>query len=99
MTLSLRATNLPMKYERTRTAQRPGMTIWEVPGSGVFRVVETREGYFDVEAFMPLGWTPLIELVPGEAGTRIEAMQIWLDIQTPAPESNTQQEEEAYSHG
>lgn len=88
MTLPLRASELPMKHERIRTDQRPGLTIWEVPGHGLFRVVETAKTHFDVEALMPLGWTTLIELEDDEAATAVQALQVWLDIQerTAAPE-------------
>ncbi|MCR1163236.1 hypothetical protein ACIQF8_03470 [Pseudarthrobacter sp. NPDC092184] len=94
MTVPLRAAQLPVKYERLRETHRAGQTIYEVPGSGLYRVLELNHGEYTVETLTQLGWTTLIKLdEQDKASTVLEAMQIWLDIQTPA--RNVRQEEES----
>ncbi|MUU73467.1 hypothetical protein [Pseudarthrobacter sp. GA104] len=100
MTLSLRASNLPIKYERPRETHRSGMTIYEVSGAGLYRVLEIHSGEFTVETLTPVGWMNLILLDKRDKiSTAVEAMQIWLTIQTPTSAPETQQEEEAPNHG
>lgn len=84
MTLPLRASQLPVKYERSREARRPGQTIYEVAGSGLYRVTEVSRGEFDVATLTQIGWTELIRLDENDdVSTALEAMQAWLDVQTP----------------
>lgn len=77
-------TTLPKKYEKSRQTHSTGLTIWEVPGAGLYRVLEINQGDFTVETLAPNGWINLIilgqqERVPDAAA----ALQLWLDIQTP----------------
>ncbi|WP_247040311.1 hypothetical protein [Arthrobacter rhizosphaerae] len=97
MTLSLRASNLPIKYERPRETHRSGMTIYEVSGAGLYRALEINSGEFTVETLTPVGWMNLSQR--DKISTAVEAMQIWLTIQTPTSAPETQQEEEAPNHG
>ncbi|GAA1113926.1 hypothetical protein [Nocardiopsis metallicus] len=84
MALPLRASQVPVKYERSREAHRPGRTIYEVSGSGLYRVTEASRGEFDVATLTQFGWTDLIRLDESDdVSTALEAMQAWLDIQTP----------------
>ncbi|QOT16748.1 hypothetical protein [Paenarthrobacter sp. YJN-5] len=92
MTVVLRASQLPVKYQRLHETHRSGLTIYEVAGSGLYRVLELNRGEFTVETLTQFGWTTLIKLdEQDKVSTALEAMQTWLDIQTPA--RNVQQEE------
>jgi hypothetical protein len=87
MALPLRASQLPVKYERPRETNRPGLTIYEVAGSGLYRVTEASRGEFDVGTLTQIGWTELIRLDERDGvSTALEAMQAWLDVQTPTPQ-------------
>ncbi|MDJ0458314.1 hypothetical protein PUN71_014005 [Arthrobacter sp. NQ7] len=85
MTVPLRAAQLPVKYERAEGSARHGQTIYEVAGSGLYQVTVAREE-FAVSTLTQSGWTELITLDEGDGVSNVlEAMQIWLDIQTPTP--------------
>lgn len=77
-------TELPRKYERPYELHRGGLTIWEVPGAGLYRVLETNRGHFSVETLAPNGWIDLIRFTAFDDLHAAEtALQRWLDIQTP----------------
>lgn len=77
-------TTLPKKYERPRRTHSSGLTIWEVPGAGLYRVLEINQGDFTVQTLAPNGWIDLIILDKSEQVTdAAAALQVWLDIQTP----------------
>lgn len=85
MTVPLRAAQLPVKYERAEGSARHGRTIYEVGGSGLYQVTAAK-GEFAVSTLPQSGWTGLITLDEGDGvSNALEAMQIWLDIQTPTP--------------
>ena len=85
MTLPRRASQLPVKYERSRETHRTGVTIFEVSDSGLYRVLATNCGEFDVQTLTLYGWIDLIRLGDADSvSTPVEAMQLWLDIQSPA---------------
>lgn len=75
--MTLSAAQMPVKYQRHK------MTIWEVPGSGLYRVLETNKGEFRIETLTQVGWTDLLSLSHHEVTTPEQALQVWLDIQTP----------------
>lgn len=74
---------LPLKFQRQKTTHRSGLSIWEVPGQGLYRVVEVNRGEFTVETLGPIEWITLIQLTNEDGVTTPDqAFQIWLDIQT-----------------
>lgn len=78
-------TELPRKYDRPRETHRTGLTIWEVPGAGLYRVLETNRGEFRVQTLAPNGWIDLIILGKSDHAEDADAaLQIWLNIQTPS---------------
>lgn len=77
---------LPVKYECSREKYRPGQTIYEVAGSGLYRVTEADRSKFDVATLTQIGWTDLICLDErDDVSTALDAMQAWLDVQTSTP--------------
>lgn len=77
-------TTLPKKYERQRDTHQTGHTIWEVPGAGLYRVLEINRGEFSVETLAKTGWIKLITLDHhDDVHDTAAALQTWLDIQTP----------------
>lgn len=77
-------TELPKKFSRDRQTHSTGLTIWEVPGAGLYRVLEINQGDFTVQTLAPNGWIDLIILgQPDGASEAADALQIWLNIQTP----------------
>lgn len=75
--MALSAAQMPVKYQRHK------MTIWEVPGSGLYRVLEISNDGARIETLTQVGWTELLSLGHHEVNTPEEALQVWLDIQTP----------------
>ncbi|MFF1880261.1 hypothetical protein ACFVVC_02165 [Pseudarthrobacter sp. NPDC058196] len=85
MTVPLRAAQLPVKYERAEGSARNGRAIYEVAGSGLYQVTAAK-GEFAVTTLTQSGWTGLITLDEHDGvSNSLEAMQVWLDIQTPTP--------------
>lgn len=73
-----------LKYEQPRTTHLSGVTIWEIPGSGLYRTLEINQGQFRIETLTQNGWTQLLTLRKGEVKTAQDALSLWLGIQTPA---------------
>lgn len=84
--MAINATALPVKYDRPLRdqSQRPGLTIWDVPGFGLYRVLHNNAGFFLVETLAPLGWIELIDFSAEKDAieTSTQALQVWLDIQS-----------------
>lgn len=79
------AATAPEKFRRKKQTHQEGLTIWEIPDAGLYRVREVNLGRFDVETLTTTGWIHLIHLDAGDrVTTPLEAMQAWLDIQTPS---------------
>lgn len=90
--MALSVDDLIVKFTRHTETHSPGMTIWEVPGAGLYRVQE-RGKTFEIETLSPSGWMHLLTVTSAdEIHTRAEAMQLWLQIQTPTPASPGEQE-------
>lgn len=85
------ASELPVKFVRPKAIHKTGLTIYEVPGHGLYQVIETNRDEFNVETLVETGWIRLITFIEAEASTRTEALQLWLDIQTPTPKPGAEQ--------
>ncbi|MFE4834468.1 hypothetical protein ACFRAU_07280 [Arthrobacter sp. NPDC056691] len=86
--MPLDAAQVPVKYQRPKDVRRPGLTIWEVPGEGLYRAVESDPDQLAIGTLTQLGWTELISFERGEAHTPVEALQVCLRIQTPVAKAD-----------
>lgn len=96
--MSRQAARLHLKYPSAGLGDGASLSIWDVPGSGLYRVrrPDRPEQTLVVETLFPFGWGELIRLADGETGgDHGTAMQLWVDIQTPTP---PEQDEEMPSH-
>lgn len=91
--MALNVATLDKKYERPRETHRSGLTIWDVPGAGLYRVLEINRGEFIVETLALPGWITLMTFGAFDNLPNAEtAMQTWLDIQTPTEPPTTEEE-------
>lgn len=90
--MALDAATMPIKFEVEHTTHGTGVTIFEIPGHGLFRTLEFNAGEFTVQTLSPAGWMDLILLNRKQAANPVEALQIWLDIQTPTTVNATDDE-------
>lgn len=97
--MSQQAAQLHLKHPGSGLGDSPGLSIWDVPGSGLYRVRRPPAGGVDdearlvVETLSPFGWVELIDLAGGETGGDHEAaMRLWIAIQTPVRRDQEQGE-------
>lgn len=67
----------------------PATTISDVPGSGLFRVVDVdARSRLAVEGLLPVGWVELLRLSTAEVSDHEEAIRYWIGIQTPVTDGS-----------
>jgi hypothetical protein len=89
--MPIAVSELPVKFVRPKAIHKAGLTIYEVPGHGLYQVLEVNRDEFSVETLVDTGWIRLITFDETEASARAEALQRWLDILTPTPKPDVGQ--------
>ncbi len=77
-----------VKYDKPRETHRSGLTVYEIPGEGLYRVIRANTNDFEVGTLTQAGWITLIKFDERDNLTDARAaLELWLEIQTAVAQS------------